>query len=166
MNNDNKKEILTGIYSQISSFDNKASILISVIGIVFALLLDFTDVFSSNEFVNTQNNLIKFTFYLSFVVFCISAIFSIFCNIMVIKPRSHKKNQKYINFYKDISKMSKEEFKEIINGKNSDNYIEDQIMINARICNKKDLWLKTGLYGLIPFSSSLMSMIILRLIIF
>ena len=30
-----KKEILNGIYSQIGSFDNKAGLLISVLGIVF-----------------------------------------------------------------------------------------------------------------------------------
>ena len=166
MNNENKKELLTGIYSQISSFDNKASILISVIGIVFALLLDFTNVFSSKEFINLQNDLIKISFYISFILFCLSAVFSILCNILVIKPRSHKEKNKYINFYKDIAKMSQDEFGHLLNSKKSEKYLDDQIRINAKICNKKDLWLKAGLYGLISFAISLISMITLILFIF
>ena len=44
---DNNKEILKEVQSQISFFDNKASILLSVVGIIFALTLSFLDVFHS-----------------------------------------------------------------------------------------------------------------------
>lgn len=42
-----KINILNGIYSQISSFDNKSSILISVIGIVFCYFIKFFIYFSN-----------------------------------------------------------------------------------------------------------------------
>ena len=48
--NEQKQEILSGISNQISSFDNKASILISAIGILFALSLSFLDVFCEEKF--------------------------------------------------------------------------------------------------------------------
>ena len=42
-----KKEILNGIYAQIGSFDSKAGLLISILGIVFGLSLDFFGIFSA-----------------------------------------------------------------------------------------------------------------------
>ncbi len=44
-NREEKQKILDNVYLQISSFDNKANIFITVIGIVFALSLSFLDVF-------------------------------------------------------------------------------------------------------------------------
>ena len=45
MNRDEKKEILSNIQNQISAFDNKASIFLAAIGIVFALSISLFDVF-------------------------------------------------------------------------------------------------------------------------
>ena len=47
---DNNKKISEEVQSQISFFDNKASILLSVVGIIFALTLSFLDVFHSEFF--------------------------------------------------------------------------------------------------------------------
>ena len=59
---DNNKKILEEVQSQISFFDNKASILLSVVGIIFALTLSFLDVFHSEFFMG--NNATFKTFYI------------------------------------------------------------------------------------------------------
>ena len=65
--NEEKHEILSGISNQISSFDNKASILISAIGIVFALSLSFLDVFCEEKFLLKSQNFKTF-YYILFIL--------------------------------------------------------------------------------------------------
>ena len=69
-----KKEILNGIYSQISSFDNKAGLLISVLGIVFGLSLNFFEVFSKCSFLCSENDVLRTLCYVAFGVYCIEYI--------------------------------------------------------------------------------------------
>ena len=69
-----KQKILDNIYLQISSFDNKANIFITVIGIVFALSLSFLDVFKDCSFVKSNSG-VKIFYYICFMLFVFNIIF-------------------------------------------------------------------------------------------
>ena len=162
-----KKEILNGIYSQISSFDNKAGLLISVLGIVFGLSLDFFEIFSKCSFLSCDNVLLKILCYISFGLYCGAFLFSIVCFVCVIIPRSHNGQRNNVNYYKDICAMSLDVFhSNIKNYCENDNIIENQIFVNAHICNKKHLYLKLGIYGLIPYSVAMLFFIIVHTWVF
>lgn len=156
--NEEKINILNGIYSQISSFDNKSSILISVIGIVFAISLNFLFIFQTESFINANVSL-KSWYYIFFYSFCIVSFSSILSFVMVIIPRSDKRAINSPNYYKNISKMSIEEINNAINEKSND-YLLNQIKINGDLCTKKHKWLMTGIYLLIPFALTISVLIV------
>ena len=153
-----KINILNGIYSQISSFDNKSSILISVIGIVFAISLNFLSIFQMEQFINSNISL-KVWYYIFFFLFCAVSFASILSFVMVIIPRSDKRAKNSPNYYKNISNMSIDEISIAINEK-SNEYLLNQIKINADLCMKKHKWLMVGIYLLIPFSLTISVLII------
>lgn len=162
-----KKEILNGIYAQIGSFDNKAGLLISILGIVFGLSLDFFGIFSNCSFLCLENVLLKIVCYIAFGIYCLSFLFSICSFVLVIIPRSHRIQKNNVNYYKDICSMSETEFEKNFNEYcESDSITTNQIFINSQICNKKHLFLKIGIYGLIPFGISMLFFIVAHSLIF
>ena len=162
-----KKEILNGIYSQISSFDNKSGLLISVLGIVFGLSLDFFGIFSKCSFVRCDSPLLKASCYIALVIYCIAFIFSIGCFVFVIIPRSHNGKRNNVNYYKDICSMTLDDFNSNIKKYcESNDIIDYQIFANARICNKKHVFLKLGIYGLVPYGLTMLFFIIVNSVIF
>lgn len=167
MNENNKEEnILDKINNQILSFDNKASILISAIGIVFALSLTFFDVIFEKDFLEKCKNL-KLFYKILFVLFIINGIIAIFLYIAVIIPRKKIGNNKYANYYNDIAKLNIENYKEyneILNDYTKDNHLViEQIIINSKICKTKHLFLKSGIISLIPFAILFLLLIIFPL---
>ena len=162
-----KKEILNGIYSQISSFDNKAGLLISVLGIVFGLSLDFFGIFSKCSFLSCGNAFLKILCYIVLGLYCGSFIFSIVCFVCVIIPRSHHGKHNNVNYYKDICGMTVDSFNSNIKEYcENDSIIDFQIFANAQICNKKHLFLNLGIYGLIPYGITMLFFIIAHTLIF
>lgn len=162
-----KKEVLNGIYAQIGSFDNKAGLLISVLGIVFGLSLDFFGIFSKCSFLCLESVFLKIICYIAFGIYCLSFLFSIFSFVLVIIPRSHKIKNNNVNYYKDICNMSETEFEKSFEEYcESDSITTNQIFINSQICNKKHLFLKAGIYGLIPFGISMLFFIVAHSFIF
>ena len=154
-----EKEILDGVQSQISSFDNKASILLSVVGIIFALTLSILDVFHSDYF---QSKIIGFKvcYIVFFISYIIVTIFLILCLLLVVYPRKNKNAQKYPNYFYDVNNMTKEELNDSIkNYKKDSSLILEQIKINSSICARKQKWLKFGIFLLIPFSFLMVLMI-------
>lgn len=149
--NDNQKELLNGVQSQIASFDNKASILISVVGIIFALALSFLDVFHMDFFI-AQSTCFKGWYYLLFIAFIAVTVISILSFAMVILPRKHCTQTLYPNYYRDIVKMSSEDLEIAINKyAEEDTLVLGQLKINSEICNKKHKWLCAGIISMIPF---------------
>ncbi len=158
-----EKEILEGIQSQISSFDNKASILLSVVGIIFALTLSFLDVFHSDTFL-LRENAFRIWYSIIFVVYIIVTIVLIASLVWVIIPRSKSKDmtKRYYNYYKDINEMSNEEFKKaILESNNNDDTLVDQIKMNSKICTHKHFCLKFGAIMFIPFILCMVVMILM-----
>ena len=71
----NAKNILQNIYNQINSFDNKASILISVIGILFGLSFSFLNVL--DKVITNENNLELSVKMGEYIIFSITYVYSI-----------------------------------------------------------------------------------------
>ena len=159
--NDNQKELLNEVQSQIASFDNKASILISVVGIIFALALSFLDVFHMDFFIE-QSAFFRGWYYGLFIAFIVATVFSILSFAMVILPRKHRAQAQFPNYYRDIVKMNSEDLKTAIN-----KYVEEdaliigQLKINSEICYKKHKWLCVGIISMIPFVLILIALTII-----
>lgn len=165
--NEQKHEILSGISNQISSFDNKASILISAIGIVFALSLSFLDVFCDEDFLLKSQNF-KMVYYILFILFIINTIIVIGSYILVIMPRKKIGNKKYANYYNDIAELDIDDHKDyddlLEDYTKNDILLTEQIIINSKICKTKHTFLKVGIISLIPFSILLLVLIVLTIV--
>lgn len=165
--NKEKQEILSGINYQISSFDNKASILISAIGIVFALSLSFLDVFCEEEFL-LKSLIFKTFYYILFILFIFNTIIVIGSYILVIMPRKKIGNKKYANYYNDIAELDIDDHKDyddlLEDYTKNDILLTEQIIINSKICKNKHKFLKIGIISLIPFSILLLVLIVLTII--
>ena len=156
------QRILDGVQSQISAFDSKAGILISVIGIVFALSLSMLDVFPNLTNVTIQYVVLAVTYGLSLLC----ELAAIFCSIMVVFPRSHKEIKPCnVNYYMDLSQMDYEAFKTAkSNFFSREETIFRQIETNAKIAKRKHYWLKASIICLIPLAITLITSIIMALV--
>ena len=137
---ENEEEVFNGIQNQIGCFDNKAGLMLSIVGIVFALALSFLDVFHS-DFYSTASSAFKTWYVVLFVALLAFTIGTIFCFILVIFPRKNRTGKQYPNYYMDICKM---EEKQLIHALSDyvkeDKMLIGQIKINARICKRKHEW--------------------------
>lgn len=142
-----KKEILNNLLSQINAFDSKASILVTAVGMVFALVSSF--LLDSNLSVWQSASSIGIAYKVLFLLFFLNSLTVMFCMVMVILPRRRKGDGKlYANYYLDITKIEKENLDEAIRKID----IDGQIKINAMICTKKEIWFRRGILLLIPFA--------------
>lgn len=142
-----KKEILNNLLSQINAFDSKASILVTAVGVVFALVSSF--LLGSNLYVWQNESSIGIVYKILFLLFLLTSLAVMFCMVMVILPRRRKDDGKlYPNYYLDITKIEKEKLDEAIRKID----IDSQIKINATICTKKEIWFRRGILLLIPFA--------------
>lgn len=149
-----KKEILNNLLSQINAFDSKASILVTAVGVVFALVSSF--LLGSNLYVWQNESLIGIVYKILFLLFLLTSLAVMFCMVMVILPRRRKDDGKlYPNYYLDITKIEKEKLDEAIRKID----IDSQIKINATICTKKEIWFRRGILLLIPFALILITLI-------
>lgn len=149
-----KKEILNNILSQINAFDSKASILVTGVGVVFALVSSF--LLGSNLSIWQNESSIGIVYKILFLLFLLISLTVMLCMVMVILPRRRKDDGKlYPNYYLDITKIEKEKLDDAI--KKID--IDGQIKINAMICTKKEIWFRRGILLLIPFALILIILI-------
>lgn len=158
---EDNKDILQGVTNQIVSFDTKAGILISVIGIIFALSLSLVDVAPLLK----QNTTNYHIFCVFFVLSLVSSIISIVFSLLVVIPRENKQQKVNVNYYRDLDGMSFDEFKKNkLAFMNDEEVMFNQIKINANICNKKHHFLKLSIYSLIPLGAFLITTVILALV--
>ena len=159
-----ENEILEGVQKQISSFDTKASILLSAVGVVFALTLSFLDVFHAGFYL-AKDEIFKIIYCILFTLYIVATIIIFVFLVLVIVPRRHKQENKYPNYYVDINKLSKDELKDSIKEYySSSSMILEQIKANASICDTKHKFLARGIWALIPFISLIIGMIIMIIV--
>lgn len=175
-----KAEIFSEIEIQINKMDNKSGLLISAIGIVFALTIDLFSIFSQAGFL-TAGKCYKVFCYLFSIMYISSFILSMAFFVLTIFPRKNKKQKTineekiHINYYYDLSELqrensfNKEKRNQIFNKKieeelRSGENLTNQIFTNADICRRKHDNLNAGIKTLIPFVISLVGLIILLMV--
>lgn len=168
--NDNVKldyEILNNVQNSIKSFDNKAGILASIMGIVFGLSLFFLDTFKNILSLVSADDSIIYKRYVSFAIiygiFLLVSFLTICCSLLVIFPRKNKRETRKnnINYYLDLSKMNYESYED--NKKEwttSSDAVWKQIKINSIICKKKHNFLRASILLFI------LSMILFTILVF
>ena len=156
-----KAKIFSEIEMQINKMDNKSGLLISAIGIVFALTIDLFSIFSQTGFL-TAGKCYKVFCYFFAILYVSSFIISMVFFVLTIFPRKNKKQKTineekiHINYYYDLSELQRE------NSLNKEK--RNQIFINADICRRKHDNLNAGIKTLIPFVISLVGLIILLMV--
>lgn len=175
-----KKEIFDEIEMQINKMDNKAGLLISAIGIVFALTIDLFSVFSQDGFLNANKWYIVLSYFFA-SVYIISFVVSMLFFVLTIFPRKNKKQKElnkeeiHINYYYDLSELQrkycidKNNRDQVFNEKldfamSSGENLTNQIFTNSDICRKKHDKINIGIKFLIPFVCALVGLIILLII--
>lgn len=136
------------IKEQIDKFDNKANILIAIVGIVFAVSLGMFEAF--NRF-SWNDNRVRLILLLTFSgCYFLSFIIELVFLVLVIFPRAKQgEDKKSTSYYLDVSKMKNEDILKALQDDNSDIEI-DQLMINSKICTRKHKLLVKGIWTLIP----------------
>lgn len=148
------------IKEQIDKFDNKANILITIVGIIFAISLSMLDIFREFEAITTSYILLLVFTALYFISLCLDMFFL----IMVIYPRKKKnKDKKSISYYIDVSMMTDDEI--LAHFGNEDCISEiDQLKINANICTRKHKYLIKAIWTLIPLFVFVLAMFFIAII--
>ena len=169
-----KREIFNEIESQINKMDNKAGILISAVGIVFALTIDLLSIFSKSE----VSIYYKMFSYIFLGIYLLSFLVSMSFFILTIIPRKKKgydDEKVNINYYYDLSDIQCENIddevkrnqvfdNELEEEAKTDHVLTNQIFINAEICRRKHDTLFYGIITLIPFVLSMIGLIVLFVI--
>ncbi len=152
---------LLSIQEQINKFDNKASSLITIVGIVFALSLGILDTF--NQFAGIELTVdlqLKFSLLIIFSIFYfISFTVELVFLILVIYPRKKKEGQLSFTYYMDVAGLSKEQIKELLQESEANSLAAtiNQISINAKICKQKHRFLVIAIWILIPLFAFMFS---------
>lgn len=141
-----KKLSLELILNQITSFDNKASIIVSILGIVFAL--SFTVI----EVISTKSDQIKPYIFSSFLFFLVTIIAALTFSVLVLLPKNRKGNSdhKSLTYYKDLKDITSDEYIKLFKYNDDCGISIEQINQNARICSFKHLMLKISIVLMIP----------------
>ena len=158
---DNENKALEILYNQISSFDSKASILISVLGIFFGLSI------SMLELIDFVCDLIGIISIIVLMLFWISLTLSILFSILVVMPRKRSKNNmvnKSLTYYSDLENMDLAEFTEISDKKKTIIVLFEQVKTNAQICTTKHKMFVISIKFLIPVAIFFFSFITLVVI--
>lgn len=177
-----KEQIFCEIENQINKMDSKAGMLISALGIVFALTTDLFSIYSIEKFNDFSVSFKAFCFVIT-GLYCLSFVFSMFMFISAILPRTNKKQKKqnnedfHVNYYYDLSNKLRlasknknidisELFNKAIESVINDGHknLENQIFTNADICRKKHDKIVMGIVGLIPFVISMIGLIVLMIL--
>ncbi|OPZ24649.1 MAG: hypothetical protein BWZ03_00008 [bacterium ADurb.BinA186] len=147
----NKEDILASIKEQIQSFDNKAEILLAVIGILFGLSIT---ALTSLDKIDTddQNSPWFIVFLLAAGLFAISSIVAVVLALLVIYPRKKKSPDFDVCYYWDISNNHGLFLEKIDNSEETEPSLKRQICSNADVCTEKHRYLVVTIWSLIPFS--------------
>lgn len=172
-----KKDLLNNFLNdtknQIAAFDQKAEIMLMVVGIMFALITYFCSIFNSDSF-KSGEVLLQVLYIVFFILFCSFALFSLVWFILVIVPRKKPKDyvsktnsKKHINYYMDGASLDNKEFEKLLNDYLADDSVLiQQIINNDRICKRKHICLLVGIIGLIPFAILTFLMILFIIFVF
>ena len=154
------RENISIVKAQIASFDNKANILIAIVGIIFAVSLGVFDAFKSINISEASEQMkVKYGW---LIALCIIYFISFSCEMVlllsVIFPRKKKYNKRLeMSYYYDVAKLNHEEIKSNLIEDNEE-YVIDQLLINSKICVKKHNFLVAAVWTMIPLFASMFAL--------
>ena len=155
-NKNSRTEILEGIQCHISKFDNKANILLIVVGLIFAGSMQVFTVFSDLDRIQESSKFISLCVFA--VAYLLNSMLTVGLLVGVIYPRRKKYNKDNIdvNYYYDIYRFEKRKGKKKLKEKiydynNKDKDVMDrQIIINSGIAVKKHQFITASCISMIP----------------
>lgn len=152
-------EALNFIQSSITKFDNKATSLLTAVGVIFSFSLLSLDSLILKE--------MPICFYVSGAIYLLSFLASIICLVLVIVPRGKKKSEKNIvcNLYHgDVyACMDNAEFGFFVKKSPSEEELISQIKSCAKIAHIKEVFLGVSSVFIILLSISLVTSVIILL---
>lgn len=158
--NNNIKNSLDSIQSSIASFDNKATSLLTAVGIIFSFSLLSLDTLEGKE--------LFVWFYISAGLYLLSFLVSIVCLILVIVPRGKSKKEKEIkcNLYqRDIyESLGDKDFKDFIEKEPTNEVMLSQVKSCVRIARLKEIFLLISIIALFLMVIALCPIIIFLII--
>lgn len=153
-----RRGILSSLHDQALAFDNKASIILTVFGILLGLVAtSFCSVYSTVCSLN-QQWLVKWAVW-SFSIFFFSGAFPLAFSLAAIFPRKDPLRGKDLNYYWGIASYDANTYcKELsANQADDDEQLNNQIWKNAKIVKTKHICVALAIYSLIPFGLSFLS---------
>lgn len=165
--NEKLRYSLENMQRQIEKFDNKASILIAIVGIVFAISLGLLDIFRqlfSAEII--PEIMVKYILIVVFIsLYFISFVLEMLFLLLVIYPRKKKQvGYDSLSYYMDVAKMTKEDIAEYANKLNETNILVEQLSINAKICANKHKNLVIAIWLMIPLCVSMITLFFMAIV--
>lgn len=158
--NNNIKNSLDAIQNSIASFDNKATSLLTAVGIIFSFSLLSLDTLDEKK--------LSVWFYISAGLYLLSFLVSIVCLILVIVPRGKSKKEKEIkcNLYqRDLyESLGDKNFKDFIGKEPDDEVMLSQVKSCVRIVHIKEIFVLIATISLICMVATLGSTILLLVI--
>ena len=157
----NKKEVLDSIQGYIANFDNKATSLLTAIGVIFGFSL-----FSIGE-LGGKVGAIKTLIIVIGVLYLLTFTVSIISLVIIIFPRkkwvsANLDHYDYNHYYEDIyKKRNNKDFAFFINEESNEDVLLDQIKQCSRIAHIKSLLLKVSVVSIICMSITLVTLIVL-----
>ena len=154
----NTKENIAIVKEQIDKFDNKASILIAIVSIVFTLSLNILNFVGEIKHSSNANLTIYIHLIVFFSLYCIAFTVETFFLVLVIYPRKNRtQKKKSSHYYLNLAKMSEKEIASTIAGNSEESDVE-QLSITAKICAKKHKFIVCAIWTLIPLFIFLFAM--------
>ncbi|WP_026389817.1 Pycsar system effector family protein [[Acholeplasma] multilocale] len=153
------EKVLASVQSQINKFDNKANILLVIVGIYYAIIGVFLGV--TGKIGEIKNSDIKISLIVVLVITMILIFISTISSILCVMPRKRvdSKNKSQFYYY-HIFKMKESE----ITGEVDIETLKEQIKINATICKGKHDYVLTSSISLLLATFMLIPLLILVVI--
>lgn len=158
--NNKYQEILSAVQNTIANYDNKASALLTAVGIVFGFSL-----FSVQELSN-KTDTVKAFCYIFGILYLLAFVTSLILLVLIVFPRGRNKKEEknkteYSLYSEDLyNHVKNDNVDSFIKDGNSDNAILDQIKVCSRIAHTKEVLLKAAVISIIVFTICLVVLVV------
>ena len=158
---DNKyQESLSAVQSTIANYDNKASALLTAVGIVFGFSL-----FSVQELSN-KTDTVKVFCYIFGILYLLAFVTSLILLVLIVFPRRRNKKEKenkidYPLYNEDLYEhLNKGDIDTFVKDGYKDDATLDQIKVCSRICHTKETLLRAAVISIIVFTVCLVALVV------
>ncbi len=158
------KDSLDAVNNTISSYDNKASVLLTAVGVVFGFSM-----FSTQELAS-KSGAVKTLVIIVGSLYLLSFLATIVLLVMIVFPRGRNKKErtKQIDYHlypEDLFKQTqKGELEGFLSKEDGNEAVIDQIKVCARIAHAKEVLLRFATVSIIVFSVLLVFLVVLLIL--